>query len=50
LTIGQTNFPGQKLAGALVLVYVVLSALIATPYLGWNKRLRTSPNEKRVEA
>jgi BASS family bile acid:Na+ symporter len=49
LAIGHTNFPGQKLAGALVLVYMVLSTLVAMPYLSWIRRRRNSvATEKQV--
>ena len=49
LAIGHTNFPGQKLAGALVLVYMVLSTLVAVPYLSWIRRRRNSvATEKQV--
>jgi len=51
LAVAHANFPAQKLAGALVLVYLVLSALLAAPYMRWNKRIRTSQgNEKHVGA
>ena len=51
LAVAHANFPAQKLAGALVLVYLVLSALLAAPYIRWNKRIRTSQgNEKHVGA
>jgi BASS family bile acid:Na+ symporter len=35
LAIAHANFPGQRLAGALILIYLVLSALMAAPYLNW---------------
>jgi bile acid:Na+ symporter, BASS family len=52
LAIAHANFPNQKLAGALVLVYLVLSAILAAPYLNWSKRSRTTTAapEKQVEA
>lgn len=52
LAIGHANFPNQKLAGALVLVYLVLSAIIAAPYLNWTKKSQshTATSEKQVEA
>ena len=52
LAIGHANFPNQKLAGAVVLVYLVLSAILAAPYLNWVKKSRstTATTEKHVEA
>ena len=52
LAIGHANFPNQKLAGALVLVYLVLSAILAAPYLNWARRghSTTATSEKHVEA
>jgi BASS family bile acid:Na+ symporter len=52
LAIGHANFPGQKLAGALVLVYLVLSAILVAPYLNWTKKSHstTATTEKQVEA
>ena len=35
LAIAHANFPGQKLAGAVILIYLVLSAILAAPYLNW---------------
>lgn len=52
LAIGHANFPNQKLAGALVLVYLVLSAILTTPYLNWARKsaAATATSEKHVEA
>ena len=51
LAIAHANFPGQKLAGAVVLVYLVLSAILAAPYLNWNKRTASvAAGKKHVEA
>lgn len=52
LAIGQVNFPNQKLAGALVLVYLILSTILAAPYLNWAKKSQsmTATSEKQVEA
>ena len=51
LAIGHANFPNQKLAGALVLVYLVLSAILAAPYLNWARKSQsTTTSEKHVEA
>jgi len=47
LTIAQANYPQQKLAGAMVLVYLVISALFAAPYLTWSKRRH--PDEVAAE-
>ena len=38
LSIAHLNFPEQKLAGALVLIYLVLSAIMAARYMNWAKR------------
>lgn len=48
LAIAQINFPGQKLAGAVILVYLVLSAILAAPYLKWNKRTHSIVDERMV--
>lgn len=50
--IAHANFPDQKLVGALVLVYLVLSAIVAAPYLNWFKRSHSGegPSEKQVQA
>jgi bile acid:Na+ symporter, BASS family len=52
LAIGHANFPNQKLAGALVLIYFLLSAMLAAPYLSWAKKSQaaTTTGEKQVEA
>jgi len=52
LAIAQVNFPNQKLAGALVLVYLVLGAILALPYLHWSRKSQsaTATSEKQVEA
>ena len=38
LAIAHANFPGQKLAAAVILIYVILSAILAAPYLSWQKK------------
>ena len=52
LAIAHVNFPDHKLAGALVLVYLVLSTILAAPYLNWIKRTysETTAVTKQVEA
>ena len=40
LAIVQANFPNQKVSGALILIYLILSAILAVPYLNWVKRSR----------
>lgn len=52
LAISHHNFPGQKLAGALVLVYLVLSAILGKTYLSWAKKSQAAEatSEKQVEA
>lgn len=51
LAIAHANFPNQKAVGALVLVHVVLSAIIAMPYLNWIKRAHSTSTagEKQIE-
>lgn len=52
LAISHVNFRNQKLVGALVLVYMVLSAILAAPYLNWTKHSRSTSTagEKHIEA
>jgi BASS family bile acid:Na+ symporter len=38
LAIAHTNFPLQKLTMPIVVVYVILSAIVAVPYIAWAKR------------
>lgn len=38
LAIAQVNFPEQKLAMAVVLLYLLVNALVSVPYLFWTKR------------
>lgn len=40
LAIAHENFPEQKLAGAAVFLYLVLSGVLSALYLSWNKRQR----------
>jgi len=37
LTIAGANFPEER-SGAAILLYVVLAAIVATPYLAWQRR------------
>ena len=48
LAIAHVNFPGQKLTAAVVLIYLVLSAILAAPYLNWYKRSHSVSVEDRV--
>ncbi len=48
VAIAHANFPGQKLAGAVVLIYLILSVILAAPYLNWVKRSRAVGVEDRV--
>ena len=43
--IAQANFPDQRLAGAVILFYLVLSTILAAPYLNWtsHKQAQESP-------
>jgi BASS family bile acid:Na+ symporter len=52
LAIAHVNFPNQKLTGAVVVVYLVVSMILAAPYLNWIKRVRATATipEKHVEA
>ncbi|HKW10792.1 MAG TPA: hypothetical protein VJO33_10450, partial [Gemmatimonadaceae bacterium] len=38
LAIAMANFPGEKLASAAILLYLLVSVVTVTPYLGWSKR------------
>ena len=50
IAIGAANFPNQKL-GPFVLVYLVLSAILAMPYLNWVKgQSAAATSDKQVEA
>jgi BASS family bile acid:Na+ symporter len=40
LAIAHANFPEQRLAGAAVFLYLVLSAILSALYLSWVKRKR----------
>ena len=40
IALAQVNFPDQKLAAAAVLLYLLVSAVVAVPYLKWTKRPR----------
>lgn len=43
VAIAHTNFPEQKLAGAAVLWYLILSGIVSAFYLAWVKRKRARP-------
>jgi len=43
LTIATTNFPEQKAVLPAILLYLILSAILAIPYLQWRKRLPFPP-------
>jgi BASS family bile acid:Na+ symporter len=38
IAIAHVNFPDHKLAPAAILLYLLVSAISAAPYLGWTKR------------
>jgi BASS family bile acid:Na+ symporter len=38
LAIAHASFPGQKLVLAAVLLYLLVSAIVAMPYLAWSRR------------
>ncbi len=43
IAIAAVNFPDQKLAPAAMLMYLLVSALVAKPYLVWLKRHSIAP-------
>jgi bile acid:Na+ symporter, BASS family len=40
IAIASTNFPDEKRAPAAILLYLLVSAVIAVPYLRWTRRQR----------
>ena len=46
--IAHANFPAQRLAGAVILVYLIISAILAAPYINCSKRTRLVSVEDRV--
>jgi bile acid:Na+ symporter, BASS family len=42
IAIAQVNFPGEKLAAGAVLLYLLVSAVVAIPYMKWTKRPRAA--------
>jgi BASS family bile acid:Na+ symporter len=38
MAIAAANFPGEKMVPAAILLYVLVSALVTTPYVSWMKR------------
>ncbi len=52
IAIANANFPDQKLAVPAVLLYLLLSAILALPYLNWvkGKDARTTAEKKQVAA
>ena len=48
LAIAHANFPGQRLAAAVILIYVILSAILAIPYLSWHKKAQKEQVAARV--
>jgi BASS family bile acid:Na+ symporter len=44
VAIAQSNFPDQKLVPAAILLYLLVSAVAAVPYLGWTKRRQEAGN------
>jgi len=50
MAIAHASFPNQKLATAVVLMYLVISIILAIPYLQWIKRAQLSHahGEKQV--
>jgi BASS family bile acid:Na+ symporter len=49
LLLAQANFPDKKLVTAVVLLYLLVNAVVAIPYLVWTKR-RQSQLENQVPA
>jgi BASS family bile acid:Na+ symporter len=52
LAIAHANFPEQKLAGAAVFLYLILSGILSALYLAWVKRQRagSAPAETKKPA
>jgi len=52
IAIANANFPDQKQAVPAVLLYLLLSAILAALYLNWikTKIAATSPDKKQVPA
>jgi len=52
LAIAHANFPEQKLAGAAVFLYLILSGILSALYLAWVKRQRagSAPAESKKPA
>jgi len=52
LAIANANFPDQKLDAPAVLLYLLLSTILAVPYLNWikGKDARTAAEKKQVVA
>ena len=43
IAIAQANFPGQKLALAAVLLYLLINAIVSIPFQWWTKRRARGP-------
>jgi hypothetical protein len=41
MAIAHANFPEQRLAGAVVFLYLILGGILSALYLSWIKRTRT---------
>jgi BASS family bile acid:Na+ symporter len=51
MTIAHVNFPDQKLAAPLILVYLVISFILFVPYISWMRRTHSQrpQTEKPVQ-
>jgi BASS family bile acid:Na+ symporter len=50
LAIAAANFPEEKLAGAALLLYLLVNAVVSIPYLLWIKRRRTEVENQLEES
>jgi BASS family bile acid:Na+ symporter len=50
LAIANVNFPDQKQSAPAVLLYLLVSAILAVPYLNWIKTKVPTPHKKQVPA
>jgi BASS family bile acid:Na+ symporter len=47
LAIANVNFPDQKQSAPAVLLYLLVSAILAVPYLNWIKTKVSTPSHKK---
>ena len=46
LILAKANFPSETLVGAAVLLYLLVNAVVAIPYLVWTKRRQPQPEDQ----